>query len=79
LESGREVTTWEVFGEGVVGAFPIVKPGQQYNYSSQGTGLLGDKLSGHFTFVPGTRANPTGPEFDVMCPTLTWTDDGFFF
>ncbi len=25
-------------------------------------------MEGHFTFVDGSIAQPTGPEFDVQCP-----------
>lgn len=78
---GKQVETWTVDGEAVVGAYPIVKPGPEgvSNYSSQGGGLLGDSLTGWFRFVPGSIAEPTGPDFDVACPKLTWADDGFLY
>ena len=81
LANGKKAETWAVDGDAVVGAYPIVKPGPDgvSNYSSQGGGLLGDELTGWFTFVPGSIAEPTGPDFDVKCPTLTWEDDGFLY
>lgn len=28
-------------------------------------------MEGHFRFVEGSLAQPTGPEFDVQCPKFT--------
>jgi uncharacterized protein affecting Mg2+/Co2+ transport len=50
MEDGREIETWKNDGEAVVSAFPIVKPGHRFNYSSRGPGMFGDKLSCWFYF-----------------------------
>ena len=59
----------EVRGEAVVGQYPLVTPGCECVVYQSCTHMqhLPGCMRGQFAFVEGTRASPTGPEFDVQC------------
>eukprot|EP00798_Chlamydomonas_sp_ICE-L_P004585 gene4585-14770_t len=62
----------EVEGPGVIGKYPILKPGgkefvyQSCTYQQESKG----SMEGTFGFVEGSRNSPTGGEWDVVCPTF---------
>lgn len=68
----------QVRGEGVIGKYPLLKPGEsEFVYQSctsapsiPGKGRPDSLMRGSFGFVEGTLAQPTGPEFRVVCPPL---------
>jgi len=63
----------EVRGAGVIGEHPILLPGgAPFRYQSQtpvrrSAGGRGGRMLGAFTFVPGSLATRTGPEFAAAC------------
>ena len=59
----------EVRGEGVIGFYPHLLPGQPefvYQSCTHQHGLYGS-MEGSFAFVPGTLESPTGDEFAAQC------------
>ena len=63
----------EVRGAGVIGEHPLLLPGgPPFRYQSQTpvrrtTAGRGGHMAGAFTFVPGSLASRTGPEFAAAC------------
>ena len=63
----------EVRGAGVIGEHPLLVPGgPQFRYQSQTpvrrtAAGRGGSMLGSFTFVPGTLASRSGPEFAAAC------------
>jgi len=61
----------QVAGEGVVGRYPLLRPGAPefvYQSCTHAPALAGGAMAGAFAFVPGSLEGPQGPEFDVACP-----------
>ncbi|CAK0782349.1 hypothetical protein CVIRNUC_005643 [Coccomyxa viridis] len=67
----RGACTNTIEGEAVIGKYPHLthaKPSFEYqSCTNLGMGKSGS-MAGHFTFVEGSIAHPTGPEFNVQCP-----------
>lgn len=63
-----------VEGEGVVGRYPLLRPGApeiEYQSCSQQVGSEGGYMEGEFEFVPGTLNEPLGEPFYVTCPRFS--------
>ncbi len=60
----------QVDGEGVVGHYPLLRPGEApfvYQSCTQQNAPVGF-MGGSFTFAEGCIARPTGPQFEVASP-----------
>ena len=79
-EDGEEVDT--VMGDGVVGRFPLLRPGEpevEYHSCSQQVGLGGGFMEGEFEFVPGTLEQPEGEPFWAACPRFSLSYPAIMF
>jgi F-box protein 3 len=70
-----------VEGDGVIGKFPILVPGQEeFSYQScthQNEGVT--LMDGSFAFVEGSIMQPNGPRFDVKCPRMVLEVPQYFY
>ena len=71
----------EVRGDAVVGAYPIlVAGGPPFVYQScTKMANTPGRMEGSFTFVEGTIARPTGPEFEAACAPFTLAKQDYIF
>ncbi|GLC42449.1 hypothetical protein PLESTF_000813600 [Pleodorina starrii] len=69
-EQGRVLDT--VHGEGVIGMYPILEPGQPEFVYCSCTHQVATRgsMEGEFEFVGGTIERPEGGSFAVACPTF---------
>jgi len=71
-----------VRGDGVIGEFPFITPGNFTPFIYQSRTSMRNKngtMKGDFQFVPGRIQNPQGPIFDVECAEFSIIFPDFIF